>query len=409
MSDVSEPGTARGKVGNDREGLLDGEMHGVGVVAESVENQVVEIEKQRTRGVGEGGEVSEISGATYAEAENLLIAVDEWDGDEVGGVRGQGIERAGDGVEGDLGNGAEGGKTVEDVGKGAAEDGLGVVGGEDGHGRFLAHVEGADVVEAKDVVSVRVGEDQSVEALEAGAKSLRAEVGSGVHDDVAAGMCDEKGGTSAVVARVGGAADAALAAERGNAHGGAGAENGKAERASRVGHGASGLALGLLFHGLSCSLVHFEVTHFELAEKVEEETFLVGGKITESFFAESVEHVDHLAGALEVEHGLAGAGVGITAKHHGGVAGDEVHEKLEAAQGFGGVGGRDGSGAGRGSGGRRGSVGGFDGGSGFLLALLVGDGVRTQLAFGSEKAAVNDLDGIVVLFVSQEWTLSENR
>ena len=153
-------------------------------------------------------------------------------------------------MEGDLRNGAENGDSVEDVGEGALEDDLSIGGGEDRDGRFLAHVEGTDVVEAEDVVGVGVGEDQSVEALEAGAKGLEAEVGRGVNDHVAAGMREQDGGAGAVVAWVGGAANAALAAKRGNAHRSAGAENGEAERVcgcGRGGHGGQALPLAFSF------------------------------------------------------------------------------------------------------------------------------------------------------------------
>ena len=213
VSDVGKPGTARGEVGNNGQGLLNSQVHGVRVIAQGVEDQIVETKKQRAGGRGEGREVGEIGGAADAETENLLVTVDEGDGDEEGGVGSQWMKGSGDGVEGNLGDDAESGKAVKNVGKGAAQDGLRVVRGEDGHGKFLAHVKRTDVVEAENVVGVGVGEDQGVEAFEASAEGLGAEVGRGVDDDVAAGMGDEQGGASAVVAGVRRTADAALAAE----------------------------------------------------------------------------------------------------------------------------------------------------------------------------------------------------
>jgi len=84
VGDVGKPGAARREVGDDGEGLLDGEVHGVGDVAEGVEDEVVEVAEERTGGVGEMGEVGEIGGAADAEAEDACVAVDEGDGDEVG-------------------------------------------------------------------------------------------------------------------------------------------------------------------------------------------------------------------------------------------------------------------------------------------------------------------------------------
>jgi len=132
------------------------------------------------------------------------------------------FEGAFDFVEKDTGDGAEGGLIVKDVGEGATNDTEGFGGAVDGHGSALADVEGANVVKAEDVIGVAVSEEDGFEAIEAGGEGLGAEVGSGVNDDVL-GIAEEKdGGTEALVVRIGGVANGAVAADCWNAHRGAG-------------------------------------------------------------------------------------------------------------------------------------------------------------------------------------------
>ena len=92
------------------------------------------------------------------------------------------VEGAVDDVEGDAGNGAERRRFVEDVGERAAEDLEGFFGAVHGDCALLTDVEGANVVEAEDVVSMTVGEENGIKAIEANAQGLLAEVGSGVDD-----------------------------------------------------------------------------------------------------------------------------------------------------------------------------------------------------------------------------------
>ena len=92
---------------------------------------------------------------------------------------------------------------------------------------MLAKVVGADIVEAHDVVSVAVGEEHSIEAVEVGAQGLLPKVGSGVNDGEFAGAREEQGRAEALVVRIWRTAHAAVAAERRDAHGGAGAEDGE--------------------------------------------------------------------------------------------------------------------------------------------------------------------------------------
>jgi len=71
-----------------------------------------------------------------------------------------------------------------------------------------------------------VSEQDGVEAVDSGAESLLAEVGRGVDDDIVAVVREQQRRAEAVVAGIFGVADAAMTAERGDAHGSSGAENG---------------------------------------------------------------------------------------------------------------------------------------------------------------------------------------
>jgi hypothetical protein len=93
----------------------------------------------------------------------------------------------------------------------------------------LADVEGANVVEALDVIGVAVSEKNGSEAIEARGEGLGAKIGGGVNDDVLGIAGEEDGGAQALVVRIGGLADGTMAADRGDSHGGAGTENGEME------------------------------------------------------------------------------------------------------------------------------------------------------------------------------------
>ena len=87
----------------------------------------------------------------------------------------------------------------------------------------MADVEGANVVEAEDVVGVAVGEQDGIEAVEADAEGLLAEVRRGVDHDVLSVAREQQGRAQAIVVRIFRGANGALASQGGHAHGGAGA------------------------------------------------------------------------------------------------------------------------------------------------------------------------------------------
>ena len=94
----------------------------------------------------------------------------------------------------------------------------------------MGEAQRAEVIQAKDVVSVSVGIEDSIDIADAEAQCLMAEIRPGVDEyamrrrGVAVLPFDGDGGTEAPVAWIGGGADAAGAAQRGHAHGGAAAE-----------------------------------------------------------------------------------------------------------------------------------------------------------------------------------------
>jgi hypothetical protein len=75
------------------------------------------------------------------------------------------------------------------------------------------------------VVGVGVGVEQRVDGADAGVQALLAQVGAGVDEDPPASRLDEDGAAAALVARVGGAADRAVAADLRHARRGAAAQH----------------------------------------------------------------------------------------------------------------------------------------------------------------------------------------
>src|ERR1700686_4771168 len=96
---------------------------------------------------------------------------------------------------------------------------------KNGDRRLLPEIEGTHVVEPHDMVGVLVREQDRVQAIDLGSQGLRAEVRRGVDQDVPAAVADQDRRPQAVIARIVGAADLAVAADRGHTHAGAGPQN----------------------------------------------------------------------------------------------------------------------------------------------------------------------------------------
>ena len=223
MRYVGKPGTARIEAANEGEGLIHGLVHRMRHIAEGVENKVVKAGEGREGRVGDGTKVSDVSSAAETKAENLHVAMDEGNRRD---TEAEEVERSGGFAEGDAGDGAEFGFVVEDVGEGALDGAKGFGVGEDGKGDLLTKIVGTNVIETHDVVGVAVSEEHGVETVECDAESLLAKIRSGVNDGKFAAAGEQQGRAEAFVAGIRRAAHAAMTAERGNAHGGAGAKNG---------------------------------------------------------------------------------------------------------------------------------------------------------------------------------------
>ncbi len=195
----------------------------MGLVAEGVEEEDVEIVEHGEGGLGNLAVIGEVGEAADAVAVDVLAAVEERDGLDVESEEFEGAAVVVVGFDfGDVGGAGDG---IEHIRKDAAEGVEGVGGSVDGDAGALEDVEGADVVEAEDVIGVGVGEEDGVDAADVVAEDLGAEVGGGVDEDVAAFVLDQDGRAEAVVVRIGGVADGAGAADGGDAGAGAGAQD----------------------------------------------------------------------------------------------------------------------------------------------------------------------------------------
>ena len=214
----------------------------VGFVAESIEDENVEVLEEREALGGDVGHVGEVGGGAEAVAGDGLAAVGDGDALELRAEEGDGGARGGGdavdlyaGAGGVAVFGAEG--VVEDALEGEGSRVVGV----DGEVAGDVEAEGAQIVEAHDVISVAVGVENGVDAADVLADGLGVEVGAGVDEDGAVEFSlfvgEADGGAGATVARLGrrqvGAgrggrgADRAWASESGDAHGGAATEKGE--------------------------------------------------------------------------------------------------------------------------------------------------------------------------------------
>jgi len=200
VADVGQIRHAGLKGFDDDECLGDGGVGGMGLVAESVEEENLNALEEGQRFIGDFAVIGEVGEFADAEAIDRHGAMEKGDGDyflfvEVEGFTGDyfGLEFGAAGFVAGVG---------EDVFEDAADDVEGGLAAVDGDVAGLAEVEGADVVETENVVGVAVGEEDGVELGDADAEGLITEVGGGVDDDVFVVVVEPDGGAEAVVARV---------------------------------------------------------------------------------------------------------------------------------------------------------------------------------------------------------------
>ena len=131
MGDMREPCAARPKSLDYGKCLFDGLVHGMRNIPQRIENEFVEIFQQGHGRVWNLAEISEISGAAEAEAENFHISMKQRDRNERDSQK---LARAHDGVQCDTRDGTERRFVIEDVGKNAADGAKGLLVAVDGQG-----------------------------------------------------------------------------------------------------------------------------------------------------------------------------------------------------------------------------------------------------------------------------------
>ena len=222
---MGEPGLACLDILGNFDGLGDGEMGGVRIFAEAVDDEGGNFADQISDFLGNSGAVGQIDEA------GLVLEVDTESGGgdaTVGygqGSEGEGTERerACDGVRfwADVSGAAdfkvEG--VVESFFEAGESEGIGV----DGDPISIFHGVGAKVIESCDVVGMAMGVEDSIKVWDGGAEGLGTKIGGGIDDEAEGAFFDPNGGAKSAIAWVGGGADAAGAGEEGNALGSSGA------------------------------------------------------------------------------------------------------------------------------------------------------------------------------------------
>ena len=208
------------------------------------------------------------------------------------------------------------------------------------------------IVEAEDVVGVRMGVEDGVDVADAEAQRLLAEVRAGVDKDTMRSRrlvsipglglpFDGDGRPETLIARIGGGADAAAATQRGHAHGRATAEkqdagvDGRRQADAPTVRRLGGRIVGAGGDGVGDLHEH----HAQLEERVLQQTLFLVGEIALGLFDQDAEHVDALARAEDIDAGLlAGLGAGAHLQRSSHVDGlhqlVEVHLRAAAAEGI---------------------------------------------------------------------------
>lgn len=130
----------------------------------------------------------------------------------------------------------------------------------------LPEIKRAYVVEAHDMVGMRMREQNGIHSFDPGAQGLLAQIGRGVNKDAVAPVFHQNGRPQPVIARVSGGANRAMAADGRHSDAGARAEHGNADRLS--GHLRTGLPFGLFLAraGLSSGIFFLLLGSLDEAE-----------------------------------------------------------------------------------------------------------------------------------------------
>jgi hypothetical protein len=117
-------------------------------------------------------------------------------------------------------------ETLEDIREDAPDDSKGVLVAVNGQSFPLPDIVRSNIIKSEDVVGVAVREQDCVQAVEANAEGLLAEIRAGVNYHVVAAAGNEQGRAEPLIVGIVRMAHAARAAERGHAHRSSGTENG---------------------------------------------------------------------------------------------------------------------------------------------------------------------------------------
>jgi len=298
VAHVGEEGSAGLELFDEADGFFEMGVAEVRIATQGVEDEDVEVLQERDAFFGDVVHVCEVSSGAEAIAGDLLTAVCDGDAAEAGSEEVEAGAGGGvDAVDFDAGAGGVAVFGAEGVVEDTLDGGGGVVVGVDGQVALVVEAEGAEVVEAHDVVSVAVGVEDGVDVAEVLADGLSVEIGASVDEDDVVVVGEADGGPGATVARVsagrdGGGADGAVATERGDAHGGSGAEKGegclhrlandtRADGVWTATCGRSGFGGGGAGEGLG----DLEEGHAEFEEGAFEEAVFVWGEVALGFFS----------------------------------------------------------------------------------------------------------------------------
>src|SRR5579863_2796179 len=192
VANVREIGPPRIQLLHPSEAALNGRVSGMRTMTQGVEKQNIQILKLALRVVGNFAVVGEIRRRSKTKAQDFVFSVQQADGRE---LHSEEIERlAIDSVQIQTRNRRFRRRVVERVLKYAADNGQRFFLGVDGDGLTLAIVEGTHVVETENMVGMRMGVKDRIDALDAGAEGLGAEIGSRIDQHGVAVVTDQDRG-----------------------------------------------------------------------------------------------------------------------------------------------------------------------------------------------------------------------
>ena len=224
VGEVGQECLARAQTGHDQASLPQAEVGVVRTGPEAVDDERIQPAEQLDGRLGDVAAVGEIGELADTVAENLGRSVEDGNRDDLDALD---VKGTGDGAETEPGHvqvtlGKL--KILEHVGPAGADGGkrLLVPVERDDHAVLLA--EGAEVVDAVQVVGMVVGEKHGIDPVEALAHRLHAQFSGRIHQQIEAFGPDENGGPGPLVAWVRRAADIAITADHWHAVGRTGAK-----------------------------------------------------------------------------------------------------------------------------------------------------------------------------------------